>query len=270
MVEKPGLTWKMKLDFADMPRSGQDVLTIADLQLGYGDTGGAGEVDLHLSFGERVALIGPNGAARPPCCAASPVTCTPWAGEVRLGRGVRLGYMAQEQETLDLAATPLALMREPRRWTRPRRGSFLHYFLFAGDEVFIPVGQLSFGERSRLALALLAVPRLQLPAAGRADQPPGHPLPRELRAGHGSASRARCWPWCTTATSSSASRPRCGRLTEALCVFWPSRNWPGSLRTCHCSPVIHRNRDEFPVSQERRVSSDANLTKHRQLQKIIS
>jgi ATP-binding cassette subfamily F protein 3 len=33
----------------------------------------------------------------------------------------------------------------------------LHYFLFAGDEVFVPVGKLSFGERSRLALALLAV-----------------------------------------------------------------------------------------------------------------
>ncbi len=64
--------------------------------------------------------------------------------------------MAQEQETLDPAATPLALLRAAAPLGETEARSFLHYFLFAGDEVFTPVGQLSFGERSRLALALLA------------------------------------------------------------------------------------------------------------------
>ena len=67
------------------------------------------------------------------------------------------GYMAQEQETLDFAATPLQLIRDAAPLNETEARSFLHYFLFAGDAVFTPVGRLSYGERSRLALALLAV-----------------------------------------------------------------------------------------------------------------
>ncbi len=157
LVEKPGLTWKMKLEFPDMPRSGQDVLTITDLQAGYGARAVLDQVNLHLRFGDRTALIGPNGSGKTTLLRCITGQLTPWAGEVRLGRGVRLGYMAQEQETLNLAATPLALIREVAPLNETEARGFLHYFLFAGDEVFVPVGQLSFGERSRLVLALLAV-----------------------------------------------------------------------------------------------------------------
>ena len=52
LVEKPGLTWKMKLEFPDMPRSGQDVLTITDLQAGYGQRIVLDQVNLHLRFGD--------------------------------------------------------------------------------------------------------------------------------------------------------------------------------------------------------------------------
>ncbi len=157
LVEKPGLTWKMKLEFPDMPRSGQDVLSTADLRVGYGDRIVLDRVNLHLRFGDRAALIGPNGSGKTTLLRCIAGQITPWSGEVRLGRGVRLGYMAQEQETLDPTATPLALIREAAPLNATEARSFLHYFLFAGDEVFVPVGQLSFGERSRLALALLAV-----------------------------------------------------------------------------------------------------------------
>lgn len=156
LVEKPGLTWKMKLEFPDMPRSGQDVLSIDRFSVGYGERAVLEGVTLHLSYGERAALIGPNGAGKTTLLRCITGGLQPWAGEVRLGRGVRLGYMAQEQETLDLAATPLALLRAAAPLTETEARSFLHYFLFAGDEVFTPVGKLSFGERSRLALALLA------------------------------------------------------------------------------------------------------------------
>ena len=157
LVEKPGLTWKMKLEFPDMPRSGQDVLTITDLQAGYNQRVVLDQVNLHLRFGDRTALIGPNGSGKTTLLRCITGQLAPWTGEVRLGRGVRLGYMAQEQETLNLAATPLALIREVAPLNETEARGFLHYFLFAGDEVFVPVGQLSFGERSRLVLALLAV-----------------------------------------------------------------------------------------------------------------
>lgn len=157
MVDRPGLTWKMKLEFADMPRSGQDVLRVEGLRAGYGERVLLDDVNLHLAYGERAVLIGPNGAGKTTLLRCITGQLEPWAGEIRLGRGVRLGYMAQEQETLDPAATPLALIREAAPLDETEARHFLHYFLFTGDEVFVPVGQLSLGERSRLALALLAV-----------------------------------------------------------------------------------------------------------------
>jgi ATP-binding cassette subfamily F protein 3 len=157
MVDKPGLAWKMKLEFADTPRSGQDVLYVRDLRMGFGPRVLFDEVNLHLGYGERAVLVGPNGTGKTTLLRCIIGQLQPWAGEIHLGRGVRLGYMAQEQETLDGAATPLELIRQAAPLDQTEARSFLHYFLFAGDEVFVPVGRLSFGERSRLALALLAV-----------------------------------------------------------------------------------------------------------------
>jgi ATP-binding cassette, subfamily F, member 3 len=156
-VERPSQSWKMKLEFADTPRSGQDVLRLNDLRAGYGHRVLLDEVNLHLGYGERAVLIGPNGTGKTTLLRCITGQLKPWAGEVRLGRAVRLGYMAQEQETLDMAATPLALIRAAAPLDETEARSFLHYFLFAGDEVFVSVEKLSWGERSRLALALLAV-----------------------------------------------------------------------------------------------------------------
>jgi ATP-binding cassette subfamily F protein 3 len=156
MVDKPGLTWKMKLEFTDMPRSGQDVLHLKDLTMGFGDHVLFEDVNLHLGFGERAVLIGPNGIGKTTLLRCIAGQLEPQGGSIRLGRGVRLGYMAQEQETLEPSATPLGLIRAVAPLDETEARSFLHYFLFAGDEVFVPAGKLSFGERSRLALALLA------------------------------------------------------------------------------------------------------------------
>jgi ATP-binding cassette subfamily F protein 3 len=64
MVDKPGLTWKMKLEFADAPRSGQDVLYVRDLRMGFGARVLFDDVSLHLSYGDRAVLVGPNGAGK--------------------------------------------------------------------------------------------------------------------------------------------------------------------------------------------------------------
>jgi ATP-binding cassette subfamily F protein 3 len=163
-MDKPTLTWKMKLEFADVPRSGQDVLHVTGLRMGFGERVLFDDVNLHLSYGERAVLVGPNGSGKTTLLRCIAGQLKPWAGEVHLGRSVRLGYLAQEQEssphvqeTLDPAATPLALIRTAAPLDETEARSVLHYVLFAGDEVFVPVGRLSFGERSRLALALLAV-----------------------------------------------------------------------------------------------------------------
>jgi len=154
-IDKPSLTWQMKLDFGAPPESGREALVLEGLAQRFGPIELFREVNLTLCAGERVALIGPNGSGKTTLARIIAGQLTPSAGRVRLGAGVRLGYFAQEQELLDLASTPLETVRSVAAMNETEVRSFLHYFLFAGDAVFTPVGLLSFGERARLALARL-------------------------------------------------------------------------------------------------------------------
>ena len=114
-------------------------------------------VSFEVSYGERVALVGPNGAGKTTLLRLIAGQLAPQRGQVRLGANVRLGVMAQEQETLDLQATVLASVLAARPMSETEARSFLHFFLFGGDSVFRPVGACSLGERSRLQLALLVL-----------------------------------------------------------------------------------------------------------------
>ena len=154
-IEKPALTWQMKLDFGAQPESGRDALVLTDVAHRFDAQALFHDVNLTLRAGERVALIGPNGSGKTTLARIIQGQLAPSAGHVRLGAGVRLGYFAQEQELLDPARTPLETIRRVAAMNETEVRSFLHYFLFAGDAVFTPVHLLSFGERARLALAHL-------------------------------------------------------------------------------------------------------------------
>lgn len=181
-IEKPALTWQMKLDFGAPPGSGREVLTLENVTHRFGSHTLFQDVNLMLRAGERVALIGPNGSGKTTLARIITGQLTPIAGRVHLGAGVRLGYFAQEQESLDLASTPLATVRSAAAMNETEARSFLHYFLFAGDDVFTPVGRLSYGERARLALARIVaqgcnfllmdepVNHLDIPARSRFEQ----------------------------------------------------------------------------------------------------
>jgi ATPase subunit of ABC transporter with duplicated ATPase domains len=154
-VEKPTRSWQMKLAFEDTPASGKDVLILEDVSIGYGGVPLARGIDQVLRAGERVALIGPNGAGKTTLLRAITGEIAPLAGEIRLGVNVKLGYHAQEQETLDPESTPLETITRVAAMSETDVRSFLHYFLFSGDEVFVPIKLLSYGERARLTLARL-------------------------------------------------------------------------------------------------------------------
>jgi len=154
-VERPGLTWQLKLEFENTPESGRDVLTLEDVAVGYEGlplVRGANQV---LRAGERVVLVGPNGAGKTTLLRIVAGQLAPLAGEVRLGANVKLGYQAQEQETLDPESTPFETITQVAAMSETGIRSFLHYFLFTGDEAFVPVKALSYGERARLVLARL-------------------------------------------------------------------------------------------------------------------
>jgi ATP-binding cassette subfamily F protein 3 len=154
-VEKPRQSWQMKVDFGDLPESGKDVLRLDNVSVGYGDWVLLRDVTLSIRHGERVALIGENGTGKSTLVKTIIGQLSPLAGEVHLGVNVRAGYLAQEQDVLDPNLTPAESLQAIVPWSETEIRSFLHYFLFAGDQPLTPNHSLSYGERARLMLALL-------------------------------------------------------------------------------------------------------------------
>jgi ATP-binding cassette subfamily F protein 3 len=154
-VEKPKQAWQMKVDFGDLPESGKDVLRLDKVSVGYGERVLLRDITLAIRQGERIALIGENGTGKSTLIKTIIGQLAPLAGEVQLGVNVRPGYFAQEQDVLDPNATPLATLQAIVPWSESEIRSFLHRFLFAGDQPLMPNNLLSYGERARLMLALL-------------------------------------------------------------------------------------------------------------------
>lgn len=153
-VEKPKPTWGLKLDFGDLPTTGQDVIALEALSIGY-DAPLLRDLSLILRAGERVAVLGPNGHGKSTLLKTIVGELPPLGGRVRIGSSVKIGYLAQEQEILDPASHALDVIQSEAPLSHTDARSFLHFFLFTGDDVFTPVGSLSYGERARLMLAVL-------------------------------------------------------------------------------------------------------------------
>lgn len=151
-AEKPTPGWNMRMEISRFPITGQDVAYLENLSIGY-TTPLLHDLNLSIRAGERVALIGPNGHGKTTLIKTMIGALPPLAGRVRIGTSVRVGYLAQEQEILDPTSTPFDVIQAEAAFTHNEARYFLHLFLFKGDEVFWPIGQLSYGERARLMLA---------------------------------------------------------------------------------------------------------------------
>lgn len=162
-VEKPSQGWQMKLEFAGFPGSedrsqhrGQLVLSLQDLAIGYpGFSPLLQNLNLTVQAKQRIAISGANGSGKTTLLRTIASQLAPRSGKVRLGASVRLGYMSQEQELLDPDLSAVGMIREIAPFNETEVRSFLHYFLFSGDDALRPAGQLSYGERARLILAWL-------------------------------------------------------------------------------------------------------------------
>ena len=118
------------------------------------------DVDLAVDRGARVVVLGLNGAGKTTLLRLLVGLEPPDTGEVVAGHGLRLGYYAQEHETLDHDRTVLENMRTSASaasadLTDTDLRRILGAFLFSGDDVNKPAGVLSGGEKTRLALAML-------------------------------------------------------------------------------------------------------------------
>ena len=137
---------------------GKTPLTARGLSKSYGSLEVFEDVDLAVDRGSRVVILGLNGAGKTTLLRLLAGIEEPDTGEVLPGHGLRLGYYAQEHETLDTGRSVLDNMRSaaPELSEADQRG-ILGSFLFSGDDVAKPAAVLSGGEKTRLALALLVV-----------------------------------------------------------------------------------------------------------------
>lgn len=154
-IEKPHQTWQLKLDFADLPATGQDVVFLEDVAVGYDNTPLLQHLDLSIRAGERVVVLGPNGHGKSTLLKTIIGNLAPMVGVVRLGASIKIGYLAQEQDILDPNRTALETLLGVASMSQTEARSFLHFFLFTGNDPLRPIRELSYGERSRLMLALL-------------------------------------------------------------------------------------------------------------------
>ena len=133
-------------------------LAAADLSKSYGSLEVFAGVDIAIDRGARIVVLGLNGAGKTTLLRLLAGLEPPDTGEVTPGHGLRLGYYAQEHETLAAERSVLENLRSaapdlPEAELRRILGSFL----FSGDAVGKPASVLSGGEKTRLALALLVV-----------------------------------------------------------------------------------------------------------------
>jgi ATP-binding cassette subfamily F protein 3 len=155
-VEKPKQSWQMKLAFSQAEYIGRDVLRLENLAVGYpGQSPLLANLNEEITLGQRVVLTGPNGSGKTMLLRTIAGQIKPLSGTFHIGSSVQMGYMSQEQENLVPDRTPLDTIQAVAAMNQTEARSFLHFFLFTGDEAIRPVAQLSYGERARLALARL-------------------------------------------------------------------------------------------------------------------
>ncbi|MFI5925422.1 ABC-F family ATP-binding cassette domain-containing protein [Micromonospora sp. NPDC051543] len=145
-----------KVRFPSPAPCGKTPLTATGLSKSYGSLEIFTDVNVAVDRGSRVAILGLNGAGKTTLLRMLGGLLSPDTGEVHAGHGLRLGYYAQEHETLDVERTVLENMRAAaidQSDTDLRK--ILGAFLFSGDDVNKPAGVLSGGEKTRLALSTL-------------------------------------------------------------------------------------------------------------------
>ncbi len=156
-IDKPMLDRKRM----DMRLSGwrgsNKVLELAGVSKSFGARRIFADLNETIWHGERVGLIGANGAGKSVLLRMILGGEQPDAGEIKIGPSISIGHYAQEHETLDFDQTVLDAVRYAGVMSESRATAFLLHYLFTYKQVSQKIGELSGGERSRLQLALVVL-----------------------------------------------------------------------------------------------------------------
>jgi ATPase subunit of ABC transporter with duplicated ATPase domains len=143
-----------RIRFPEPAPCGRTPLTAQDLSKAFGSLEVFSGVDLAVDRGAKVVVLGLNGAGKTTLLRLLAGAETPDTGAVRPGHGLRVGYYAQEHDTLDLDGSVWANVRHASPDTPEQQlRTLLGAFMFSGEQLDQPAGTLSGGEKTRLALA---------------------------------------------------------------------------------------------------------------------
>lgn len=154
-----------RMDFAiNGWRGSTKALEIEHLAMGFDDDLLFDDLNLLIQHGERVGLIGENGAGKSVLFRLLLGDLQPLDGEIKIGLSTRIGYYAQEHQTLGawMHRTPIELIRDRTPISEGDAVAMLTKFLFKYEQTRLPIRNLSGGERSRLQLACLMLERPNL------------------------------------------------------------------------------------------------------------
>ena len=156
MVEPDGALEGIRMRFEPRHESGNDVLMAKDLSKSFGDKHLFKDVDMHITKGERVFILGDNGCGKTTLFRILNGKMRPDTGEYEYGAMVDVGYFDQMQENLNLNNTAIdEIWNTYPRMTETKIRTSLAAFLFKGDEVYKPLSAMSGGERARISLLKL-------------------------------------------------------------------------------------------------------------------
>ena len=147
---------KAKIQFHPSIASGNDVLHVNDVSMGYDDRTLFKGVNFDIYRGEKVALIGPNGIGKSTLFKMIMNELTPLNGDIKVGTNVNVAYFHQEQKTLNLNNTIIDEIWDTNdRLTQTEIRNMLGSLLFEDEDVFKKISTLSGGERARIAILKL-------------------------------------------------------------------------------------------------------------------
>ena len=147
-----------KLRFPEPVACGRTPLMASNLSKSYGSLEIFAAVDLAIDRGSKVVILGFNGAGKTTLLRILAGVDEPDTGQLEPGHGLRIGYYAQEHETIDVKRSVLEnMVSSSPSITEMEARRVLGSFLFTGDDSNKPAGVLSGGEKTRLALAMIVV-----------------------------------------------------------------------------------------------------------------
>lgn len=157
MIDKPHRDDKSaNFSFQIERQSGNEVLNVVDLAIGYGTNQISKNIHFRIQRGDSIALLGPNGVGKSTLLKTIVGQLQALSGNIHFGANVTIAYYDQEQANLTSNKRVLnELWDEYPTKTEKEIRTILGNFLFSGDDVLKTVSTLSGGEKARLSLAKL-------------------------------------------------------------------------------------------------------------------